>query len=58
MHGMPFGWTITFYAMSCLASRFDAMSGVKMLTNIDSAIYCAASAFEASDIVFIIKEHV
>ena len=36
------------YSMPCLASFFDAMSGVKKLTNFMPAITCPTPAYEAS----------
>jgi len=35
--------------MPCLASFFDAMSGVKKLTNFSAAINCKSSADEPSN---------
>ena len=38
--------------MPCLASFFDAMSGVKKLTNFEAVITCTTLAFEASDMAY------
>jgi len=48
MQDMASGYPSTEYPMPCLASFFDAMSGVKNLTNLYPAFNCKTLANEAS----------